>query len=257
MNKESLSDAKKSIWSIILLILICIFISVLIAISFFSEGKYKLTSPIIITLCLLVMLVLSDTFSSITIFNLIKASRSTYAGIESINENEKEQKIAEQKKEYDEKNKDNHIRIDNDKFTKLILTKYFGKSKDNKIQYDIKIEENDFISNKPIFFDAYLKEGKQETFILIRRNINFSLYFHTLMYVKLNKLLSYMNSRNTKVHLLLLIATADGEENTRQLDSLKEYFSPAQENKLLEIQIINYSDNEFETCIKTEKKNQK
>ena len=195
MNKEFQSnEAKKSIWSIILLIMSCIFIISLIAICFFSEEKYKLTSPVIITLCLLVMLVLSDTFSSISILNLIKASRTTHIGIESINKNEKEQKIAEQNKEYDEKNKENHIRIDNDIFTKMILTKYFGECRDNKIQNEIKIEENDLISNKPVFFDAYLKEGKQENFILIRRNMKFSLFFHDVLYVKLNSLLSSMNS---------------------------------------------------------------
>ncbi len=255
MNTTSQGEKeKKSIWSVILLILTFIFISVLIAISFFSEEKYKISSPVIISLCLLVMLVLSDSFSSISILNLIRASKTSDYGIESIGEDEKEQKIAELNKEYDEKNKGNHIRIDNDKFTKMILNKYYGERKNNKIQNDIKIEENDFISNKPIFFDAYLKEGKRETFVLIRRNMKFSLFFHDVLYVKLNRLLSYMNSRNTKVSLLLLIATTEGEEISKQLDSLRTYLSPAQANKLLEIKSVAYTNEEFENCVKVERK---
>ena len=247
------SEKEKSIWSVILLILTCVFISVLIAISFFSKKKYKLSSSLIVSLCLLVMLVLSDTFSSISILNLIKASKTAGDGIESINENEKKQKNAEKKKEYDKIDKDNHVRIDNDKFSKMILTKYYGESKINKIKNDIKIEENDFISNKPMFFDAYLEEGKQETFILIRKNMKFSLFFHDVLYVKLNRLLSYMNSRKTKVHLLLLLATTEGEKTTKQLDSLKEYFTPAQANKLLEIKSVNYTDKELEVCKKPDR----
>lgn len=254
-ENKNIKNYKKPLWLILLLVYACIFISALIGFSFFlSNPKYTISTSIIILVCLLVVLVLSESFDSLSVGKILSVNKSSEFSIDKADENEIK---LEQNKEYDvEKQIRKHV--NNDEFNRMILEKHFDESINYKIQRDIKITEKfqdmDSISNKPVFFDAYLKEKNMETFIIIRRNPILSAIFHDILYVKINKLLAYKNSCNSEVCLLLLIAKSEGMIETKEIDYLQNYFKPAQAKKILEIKSVSYSDKEFESCVKTETK---
>lgn len=245
----------KSLWSIILLIMTCIFIALLIMLSFFlAEEKYKISTSDIILLFLLVILVLSDKFTSFSIFkDMLKISANNENEIINMDDIEKK----EQNEEIEENTKSEksiHKRIDNEKFRTMILKKLFDDRNINKIVYDIKVVEKfqniDSISNKPVYFDAYLEESNQETFILIR-SFSYSVFMlHDRLYVQLNKLQSYKSAKNIDVVLLLLVGKPK-KDSGEKFEDIEKYFAPAIKNGLLKIKYIDFDDIEYESCFKT------
>ena len=246
---------QKSIWSIILLIMTCVFIASLIMLSFlFSEERFKISSSGIILLLLLVILVLSDKFTSFSILkDFFKISVSNEKEITDMDENEK-QALNDEIEENTKPEKANHKRIDNEKFRNMILKKHFDDININKIFHDIKVVEKfqniDSISNKPVYFDAYLEEDNQEIFIVIRGYSYSTIMLHDRLYVQLNKLQSYRSMRHIDVTLLLLVGKPRKEGNEKFAD-IEKYFGPAIKNGLLKIKYIDFDDIEYESCFKT------
>ena len=136
----------------------------------------------------------------------------------------------------------------------MILKKHFDDSHINKIFHDIKVVEKfqniDLISNKPVYFDAYLEEDNQETFIVIRGYSYSTIMLHDRLYVQLNKLQSYRSVKHIDVNLLLLVGKPK-KEGIEKFSEIEKYFAPAIKNGLLKINYIELDDTEYESCFKT------
>ena len=232
---------------IIALIFISLLITGLIIIAFlFSENRFVITKAIITLLCLLVIIVLSCRFDEIHFGHLFEVSRKANVEIQQITSEEIEEQIKQ-----DEIEERTYIHLKRDKFYNILLEKYFGSEKYNKLQKDIGIVEtstnHDPISNRKVYFLAYLKDQESEKFIEI--DPSQSLLYHDRIYVKLNKILSYNEANKLKSKLLLLIPTeTNSEENTRN-EFFKKYFTPAINSNLLQIEKVVYTKNEYDSCI--------
>lgn len=255
--KKSDSGKKSPLWSIILLILVCIFIAILISISFFfSEEKYVISSNVIILLCLLVVLVLCDKVENLTIGKEGLSFSNKNGNEKSVNkmdENEKQEQNDEIYKNT-ESEKISSKRFDNDWFRTIVLNNYYGESQKYKIVRDVKVVERfqdiDSISNKPVFFDAYLEEKRQETFIVIRAYNYSAFMIHDRLYVQLNKLKSCKGTKKTDISLLLLIGKTNNESD-KKFSDIEKYFEPAIKNGLLTIKYVNITEAEYDSCYKS------
>ena len=130
-ENKNIKNYKKPLWLILLLVYACIFISALIGFSFFlSNPKYTISTSIIILVCLLVVLVLSESFDSLSVGKILSVNKSSEFSIDKADENEIK---LEQNKEYDvEKQIRKHV--NNDEFNRMILEKHFDESINYKIQ---------------------------------------------------------------------------------------------------------------------------
>lgn len=296
-NKKTISKG-----NIFFLVLVSIFIVLIILGEFlFSENKFYISGSIIVLSCLLVILVLSNSFDNFSIgklftlskeltenkekvkvlekekteillklFNLTLQSQSANITVNAGNHEEKQNlfidKLSEdeKKKKSEEEEFDSqketipHKRLNNDRFESLILNKYFGTSKDDSsLLRDVKVVDQfkdlDSVSNKSIYFDAYLKENNSETFIDIQKGIPVSSFFHDRLYVQLNKILLYRKNKENNTQLLLLIAKEkDSLEKQRNIQ-FDNYFEPAIDCGLLRIRYVEYSKEEYETCLEERK----
>ncbi len=250
-SKEKFDNRKKPLWLIILFLIVCTFISLLITIAFFfSSEKYTITGPLLIMVCLLIVLVLSESFDSISVSSIFNAERN----INPVSVFEANNEMARNELEKDPDYKLNSKRIDRKKFQNMILEKGLTNVKTCDILRDIKfgndIQDNDEISIKPVFVDAYFKKRKIETFVLVLRTNFVSLIYHDRLYVLLNKILSYKKQNEANVKLCVIIAKQQGIEDKNSLTKLDDYFQPAIDSNLLEIKTVEYSEKECELCLK-------
>ena len=89
-----MDDSKKNWFSRILIIFLCVFISILIVISFlFSEVKYVISSGIIICFAMLIILVLSEVFDNFSIANIITLKRKLKSTTEELSDAKRENTV--------------------------------------------------------------------------------------------------------------------------------------------------------------------
>ena len=215
---------KKSIgWGFgLLLAALSIFIMVLIGFSFFAaKPEYSITPAIIVLICLLLILALSNSFDNFSIGKLLTISKEAKENKDRAEklEKEKEELIfklvnvnfqsqkassgiflgdsiaeklvvqkanseeikAEEKEEEKEGEKENSASdntskyrfLNRRKYRSLLIKRYFGVSKINLVEEDIKLESQyqdqniDPISVQPMLFHAHLNDCNQEIFIRI------------------------------------------------------------------------------------------
>lgn len=295
-----MNEVKKcSKGQIIALVLTSLLITGLIigAFLFSAQNKFIISSPIITLVCLLIILVLSNSFDNFSIGKIFSMSREVKESKEKIKVLEKEKneillklinlnfqsqnssvtvntgsndsntslvvenldKDEKERKEKEEDIKENlenisRKRLNTDKFESLILNKYYGISKnDSVLMREVKVvdkfQDIDSISNKPVYFDAYLKENDYETFIAIRKNDLSSMIFHDKLYVQLNKILMYRKNNEVNAQLLLLLAKEKNPDETRYQGIYHRFFDPAIRCGILKIVDIEYTKEEYESCL--------
>lgn len=296
-----MNEVKKcSKGQIIALVLTSLLITGLIigAFLFSEQNRFIISSSIITLVCLLIILVLSNSFDNFSVGKIFSMSREVKESKEKIKELEKEksdillkllninfqsQKSSvtvntgsndsnaslvvenldkdekERKKEEEEDIKENlenvsRKRLNPEKFENLILNKYYGISKnDSFLMREVKVvdqfQDIDSISNKPVYFDAYLREINAETFIDIRKCSLPSMIFHDRLYVQLNKILMYRKNNEVNAQLLLLLAKEKDSEETRHQGIYYRFFEPALKCGILKIVDIEYTKEEYESCL--------
>ncbi len=282
--------------SIIALSLTALLLVGLIICSFlFSPQKFIISSSIIILVCLLIILVLSNSFDKFSILKILSISREANENKEKIKILEKEkseillkllnlnfqsqssstnisinqpdknkimvenlnsEEIAQKAKENEDdvsKGQKDYKRLDTGKFENMILKKYFGLSKNNSILHEVKVvdqfQDVDSISNKPVYFDAYLKEDNDEIFIDIRKGRMSSIISHDKIYVQLNKILAYRKIKNSNTKLLVLIARQKDSKNDKYDYNIDRFFEPAKKIGLLNLVDVEYDEKEYEACL--------
>ena len=301
LRRKKVNEEKKcSKGQITALVLTSLLITGLIigAFLFSEQNRFIISRSIITLVCLLIILVLSNSFDNFSIGKIFSMSREVKESKEKIKELEKEKteillklinlnfqsqnssitvntgsndsntslvvenldKEEKETKEKEEENiKDNQEnisrkRLNPDKFQSLILNKYYGKSKDDSLlMRDVKVvdqfQDIDSISNKPVYFDAYLKESNAETFIDIRKNGLPSVMFHDRLYVQLNKILMYRKNNEVNAQLLLITAKEKKSVGTRNQAMFYSFFEPAVKCGILKIVDIEYTKKEYESCL--------
>ena len=299
-----MSENKKlSIGTILALSMTAVLLVGLIVCSFvFSSQKFIISGSIITLVCLLLILVLSNSFDNFSVGKILTISREANENkekikslekekseillklinlnlqsqsqsqssstninigqqdnknditVENLNSEEKAQKAKEIEEDHEDISKEKTIlkRLDTDKFENMILRKYFGLSKNNSILREVKVVEQfqdiDSISNKPVYFDAYLKEENNEIFINIPK-CKLPSIMHDRLYVQLNKILAYQKIKNNNTQLLLLIAR-DKESNNDKYDyNIERFFEPAKKIGLLNLVYVEYDKTEYESCL--------
>lgn len=175
---------------------------------------------------------------------------------------EKDEKEKEEKLQQEEQQEENirrktisNRRVDREKFAELLLNTYIKQNSlsDAVVRKDVKITDKildtDFISNRPIAFKAYLQNADKELFIDTFQSsaISFLLSYDRI-YVKVSKVLNYRSVQNTNAKMVCLIGKPDFEEENRY-SKLETYFSPAINNKLLDIVYIPYSKEDYDSCV--------
>ena len=268
-------------------------ISIIIICSFlFSANQFVISKAIITLLCLLVILVLSNSFEHIhfgewfelsnrvregneKITQLKETSDAIYLKINNMNFQNtqavatvnnnyyqlKETDPATQKKENEEEKKINgetsKTRLDISLFRNSIMDKYFGLGLKDKLQKNMSLIESDknfdLISNKSVDFDALLEDENKKTFIdVLTFHVLFMDYYR--LYVKLNKILSYKKASGINASFLVLIPRNDELDKHNNMNTfLEKYFEPAINNNLLQIEYVNYSKEEYESCLRESK----
>lgn len=108
----------------------------------------------------------------------------------------------------------------------------------------------DPISNMHPVFDAYIKDGDQETFVELRANISSHMIFRDRLYYMLSKIHLYRLAKRVDAHLDLVFMKIPNEESriTSSIDRLIEYFQPAIASGLLKIHEVEFSEEEASKC---------
>lgn len=287
-NKMSEENPKKlSWWQVLLLILTALLIVGLILVNFLcSENRFVITGSIVTLICLLIVIVLSnsfDSFSIVGIFNLrreVKENREKIDKLEklmfqSVNNNQQAQQSSHnttyvfggqgvqrmdsadkeeerQQQEEEEKRENSRTprqRLNREIFDELLLKKYREKHQPaGNILYDMKISDKDFISDRPVMFKAYIKDDDKELFIDTFQAGVLSFFYHDRIYVKIGKILNYRSVKNTNAKMVCLVGKLDSEEKAAD-SKLESYFLPAISNNLLDIVPISYTQAEYDSCL--------
>jgi hypothetical protein len=182
--------------------------------------------------------------------NLVKEANE-----EEIKAEEKEEDKEEEKEKDDSTsaNQPLYRRVDRDAFRTLLINKYFGISKRDQIERNVKLETRfqniDPISNEPFLFHAHLDDGGQEYFIRVVSSGFISVILSFRVYAMLSRIYHYRIAKKTNACLVILYAK--DSDNTRQLHYLERfanYYSPSIESGLLKIQEIELSKEEMDNC---------
>lgn len=269
------------------LVLISLLISSLIIVTFlFSENQFVITKSIITLLCLLVVLVLSNSFEHIhfgkwfelssqinegneKITQLKESSEALYAKIVNMSFQNtqagtvnnyyqlKETDPVTQQKEQDEEQKSNTInklnkRLDIKLYQNLILDKYFEIGLKDKLQKNMSLVEEasqpfDQISIREVSFDALLEENNKLLFIDVIKGQAYGFYYDRV-YVKLNKILCYTRAMKKEAQLLLLIPKGFEITKENRDTFFHKNYAPAIQNNLLRIDYVEYSKAEYDSC---------
>jgi len=233
-NITTSTQRKTGILSIVFLSVIIIG---LIATSFFmSTEKYQITFPIILLLCLLVIVVLCNSFNYLSLgkFLTLVKSDNYYGEIVLATDEE----IKEENKEIFASSSETITRrINRDKLEKYIYEIYLKGQNTDTFKKNVKFDTQfDPVGVKPVIFDAFIRNDN-EKFIEITWNINNS-YFLNKLYVQLNKILHYKINKNINTLLLLIFANIISEENNDDIKKIEKYYSPAIDSGLLKIHTI-------------------
>ena len=280
MSEEN--PKKLSWWQVAALIFTALLIVGLILVNFLcSENRFVITGSIVTLICLLIVIVLSnsfDSFSIVGIFNLrreVKENKEKIDKLENLmfqsltnnirivnNSSSKiemdsadEEEIKEEEQQQEEKDKMGETRtprqrLDREEFAKLLLRKYCEKNhQSGNLLYDMKISDT-FISNRSVSFKAYIKDDEKELFIDTFQASAFSfLMSHDRIYVKISKILNYRSVKNTNAKMVCLIGKPDFEQERFNVSKLQSDFLPAISNNLLDIVPISYTQEEYDSCL--------
>lgn len=266
---------------IIALILISLLIASLIIVAFlFSENQFVITKSIITLLCLLVILLLSNSFDYIHFGKWFELSNQVREGNEKIsqlknstdalclqirNMNSPTTQItigSELLKPTNLKQQEDEQRINangwDDKkldikaFQNLIMNKYFGTGLKDRLQKNMSLVESsqnlDQISSREVSFDALLEENNKMLFIDVLTGHFYALYYDRI-YVKLNKILCYTRATKKESQLLLLIPKEFESNKEYRDDYLLKIYEPAIQNNLLRIEYVDYNKEDYDSCL--------
>ena len=271
---------------IFVVILISLLIASLIIISFlFSENRFVITKSIITLLCLLVVLVLSNSFEHIHFGKWFEISNQVREGNEKIKQLKdsteelclqirnmnnqtmqisigpdllKPTNLSLQQKEQEEEKRINakaelNKRLDIKLFQNLILSKYFGTGLRDKLQKNMSLVESsqnlDQISSREVSFDALLEDNNKLFFIDVLKGQTYGFYYDRI-YVKLNKILCYTRATKKAAQLILLFPKNPEVEKGENRDSFFiNNYTPAIQNNLLRIEYVDYSKTEYDSCL--------
>lgn len=287
-EKDEINNSKRGTKSsIISIFLVSLLIASIIFCSFIlSDKQFVITKSIIILLCLLVVLVLSNSFEHIhfgqwfelsnqvkegneKIAQLKESSEVLYTKIVNMNFQNtqagtvnnyyqlKETDLVKQQKEQEEEERINssdsvNKRLDIKAFHTLILDKYFGIGLKDKLQKNMSLVDSsqnlDHISNREVSFDALLEDNNQLMFIDVMRGQTYGFYYDRI-YVKLNKILCYTRVTKKEAQLLLLIPKEINTEKENKDSFFFKNYAPALKNNLLRIEYVDYNKDEFELCL--------
>lgn len=186
-------------------------------------------------------------------FNLSNSKVTISSTIEDLTCND-EKNYEEEQKIFEKSDTDSTKKKFNRKILKtMILKKYYGESKFRELKWNIKLDEKiiacDKISSRQTFFDAYLETETKEYFIMVI-NQNLSYPAHDALYIKLNRILSYKNLKNTEKDAQLLIVMARKKDEPAADEFLLSYLNKAIASNLLCVEYVEYTD---EDCEKEEK----
>ena len=286
VEEKEVKLKKRSTGSIVAIILVSVLISIIIMCSFLlSANQFVISKAIITLLCLLVILVLSNSFEHIhfgewfelsnrvkegneKISQLKDSTDALYSKINNMNFQTTQISIGsdlvkptniklQQKEQEEEKKISDEIsktRLDIKIFRNCILDKFFGLGLKDKLQKNMSLVESDQnldqISNRSVDFDALLEDNNKKTFIDVL--IHFSLFIdYYRLYVKLNKILSYKKASGINVSLLVLIPRNEELDklHTNMNAVLEKTFGPAIDNNILRIEYVDYSKEEYDSCL--------
>lgn len=250
-----------------------------------SDNQFVITKSIITLLCLLVVLVLSNSFEHIhfgqwfelsnqvkegneKITQLKESSEALYAKIVNMSfqntqtgtvnnyyqlketdpiKQQQEQEEEQRINESDSSNK----RLDIKAFQTLILDKYFGTGLKDKLQKNMSLVESsqnlDQISNREVSFNALLEDNNQLMFIDVMKGQTYGFYYDRI-YVKLNKILCYKRATKKEAQFLLLIPKEMNAEKEYRDSFFVKNYAPAIQNNLLRIDYVEYSKAEYDSC---------
>lgn len=107
----------------------------------------------------------------------------------------------------------------------------------------------DPIMDRRAIFDGYIQCLETEIFVEIRQKNMLSFMYMDRLYIMLNKVHLYRQAKKVDAKLVLLVISTDFDENEERRDFIQriyEHFSPAIENKLLEIKVIEVSEKEVQ-----------
>lgn len=286
VEEKEVKLKKRSTGSIVAIILVSVLISIIIMCSFLlSANQFVISKAIITLLCLLVILVLSNSFEHIhfgewfelsnrvkegneKISQLKDSTDALYSKINNMNFQTTQISIGsdlvkptniklQQKEQEEEKKISDEIsktRLDIKIFRNCILDKFFGLGLKDKLQKNMSLVESDQnldqISNRSVDFDALLEDNNKKTFIDVL--IHFGLFIdYYRLYVKLNKILSYKKASGINVSLLVLIPRNEELDklHTNMNAVLEKTFGPAIDNNILRIEYVDYSKEEYDSCL--------
>lgn len=287
-EKNEINNSKRrNKVSVISISLVALLIVGIIFCSFIlSDNQFVITKSIITLLCLLVVLVLSNSFEHIHFGKWFELSNQIKEGNEKITQlkesNEalyakivnmsfqntqtgtvnnyyqlKETDPVTQQKEHEEEQKSNttdkqNKRLDIKIYQSLILDKYFGIGLKDKLQRNMSLVEEasqpfDQISIREVSFDALLEENNKLLFIDVIKGQAYSFYYDRV-YVKLNKILCYTRAMKKETQLLLLIPKGFETAKENRDTFFQKSYAPAIQNNLLRIDYVEYSKAEYDSC---------
>lgn len=293
-EKNEINNSKRrNKGSVISISLVALLIIGIIFCSFIlSDNQFVITKSIITLLCLLVVLVLSNSFEHIHFGKWFELSNQIKEGNEKITQLKessealftkilnmnfqnmqagtinyylKETDPIKQQQEQEEEQRINESdssnkRLDIKAFQTLILDKYFGTGLKDKLQKNMSLVESsqnlDQISNREVSFNALLEDNNQLLFIDVMKGQTYGFYYDRI-YVKLNKILCYKRATKKEAQFLLLIPKEMNAEKEYRDSFFVKNYAPAIQNNLLRIEYVDYNKDEFESCLVENKRNGK
>lgn len=293
-EKNEINNSKRrNKGSVISISLVALLIVGIIFCSFIlSDNQFVITKSIITLLCLLVVLVLSNSFEHIHFGQWFELSNQVKEGNEKITQLKetsealftkilnmnfqnmqagtinyylKETDPIKQQQEQEEEQRINESdssnkRLDIKAFQTLILDKYFGTGLKDKLQKNMSLVESsqnlDQISNREVSFNALLEDNNQLLFIDVMKGQTYGFYYDRI-YVKLNKILCYKRATKKEAQFLLLIPKEMNAEKEYRDSFFVKNYAPAIQNNLLRIEYVDYNKDEFESCLVENKRNGK
>ncbi|MCL2194191.1 MAG: hypothetical protein FWB78_12455 [Treponema sp.] len=264
-NESENSTPRKKIGLLYIVVPSLVIIGLIAASFLLSEERFQITASIVVLVCVLVCVILSKFFDTISVGKIISLSNTvgeykernrtletrnhqlTLQAFRITNSQQmssvfapgavfsfveaSDKEIMKHKLELPKGSQ----RKDRNKIEGQVLEKYF-KGQTGKMLRNVKVtslQSIDPISDRLTIFDAYHNEDG-EKFIEITWDASHSSFYDRL-YVQLNKIYHYRKAKNPEAFLLLLIADISSEKNANGANKLKEHFLPAINTGLLRI----------------------
>ncbi len=118
-----------------------------------------------------------------------------------------------------------------------------------RVEFTSAFHAVDPIMDRRTIFDGYIQSSDTEIFVDVRQKNLLSISFMDRLYIMLNKVNLYRQAKKVEAKLVLLVISTDFDENEERRDFVQriyEHFGPAMESKLLEIKVIEISEQEVQ-----------